>query len=566
VAGVAPALGREDRERLAQLAGGIGTFELDLASGEWRWTPQVAVLFGFDPARPQPPVEEWERSIFGDDALKLRAAVEAAQRSGTYYVEFRVRHPDGGIHWLAGKGTTAADRSGRPRWLCGAYYDISDRKALEARLLALNETLEARVAEIQREVIARREAEQELQRINETLEDRVAAEIAHRQQVEDTLRQAQKMETIGQLTGGIAHDFNNLLTVITGNLEHAQLRLPADHGVQHMLAAALRGASRAALLTQRLLVFSRRQPLVPQVISINRLVAGMSDLLGRTIGEAVAIETVLAGGLWPAFVDVNQLENALINLAVNARDAMPGGGKLTIETANCHLDEAYAAMEGGVRPGEYVGIFLSDTGVGMPEEIASKAFEPFFTTKDVGHGTGLGLSQVYGFVKQSGGHVKIYTEPGHGTTVKLYFPRHDSAGTAAEAQPSPAAAPQATPGETVLVVEDDPDVRSFTTEMVGKLGYRVLVAENGTAALRTLETNPGVHVLFTDVGLPGGMNGRQLADEAMRRRPGLKVLFTTGYARNAIVHHGRLDPGVEVVFKPFTTFELATKLRRVLDG
>ncbi|MBV8888226.1 MAG: GAF domain-containing protein [Alphaproteobacteria bacterium] len=416
------------------------------------------------------------------------------------------------------------------------------------------------------EVAARRIAEQELQRINETLEERVMQEVERRQQVEEALRQAQKMEAIGQLTGGVAHDFNNLLTVIMGNIETLQRRLPADPGLQRMIAAALAGASRAAQLTQRLLVFARRQPLAPEVVSPNRLVSGMSDLLRRTLGEAVAIETVLAGGLWTTFVDSNQLENALINLAVNARDAMPNGGKLTVETANCHLDEAYCAVYPDLRPGQYVGIFVTDTGIGMPPEIIEKAFEPFFTTKGTGQGTGLGLSQVYGFLKESGGHVKVYSEPGQGTSVKLYFPRHWGAVAAAEARPEPNPLPQGREGETVLIVEDDPDVRSYTVEIVTDLGYGVFSAANGAMALELLEAHPELKLLFTDVGLPGGMNGRQLADAALRRRPRLKVLFTTGYARNAIVHHGRLDPGVEVIFKPFTYSDLAAKLRRVFDS
>jgi signal transduction histidine kinase len=417
----------------------------------------------------------------------------------------------------------------------------------------------------QRELAARRKAEHELQQINETLEERVSEEIARRRQMEETLRQAQKMEAIGQLTGGVAHDFNNLLTVIMGNLENLQRRLAAGHELQRMVGAALGGASRAAQLTQRLLVFSRRQPLAPEIASPNKLVAGMSDLLRRTLGELVAIEIVLAGGLWNTFIDINQLENALINLAVNSRDAMPDGGKLTIETANCYLDEAYCAMHDELRPGQYVGIFVTDTGSGMPEPIVERAFEPFFTTKGIGQGTGLGLSQVYGFLKESGGHVKIYSEISQGTSVKLYFPRHRGAAEATGALPEALAPARARYGETVLIVEDDPDVRSYTVEMVGELGYQVLSAADGMTALRLLGAHPELRLLFTDVGLPGGMNGRQLADQARKRRPGLKVLFTTGYARNAIVHHGRLDPGVEVIFKPFTYSDLAAKIRRVFD-
>jgi CheY-like chemotaxis protein len=304
---------------------------------------------------------------------------------------------------------------------------------------------------------------------------------------------------------------------------------------------------------------------VPEILSVNKLVAGISDLVRRTLGEAIQIEAVLAGGLWPTLSDGNQLENALINLAINARDAMPEGGKLTIETANTHLDEAYARMHDEVQPGQYVGIFVTDTGIGMAPETVAQAFEPFFTTKEIGRGTGLGLSQVFGFIKQSGGHAKIYSEVGEGTTVKLYLPRYRRAGNVGDEILVTHEVPQGR-SELVLVVEDDPDVRDYTVEMVGDLGYSVLSAPDGASALRLLDSHREVSLLFTDVGLPGGMNGRQLAEQALRRHPQLKVLYTTGYARNAIVHQGRLDPGVEVVFKPFTYSDLATKIRQMLVG
>jgi CheY-like chemotaxis protein len=293
-------------------------------------------------------------------------------------------------------------------------------------------------------------------------------------------------------------------------------------------------------------------------------VAGMSDLMRRTIGEAIFVETVLAGGLWPTLADSNQLENALINLAINARDAMPDGGKLTIETANTHLDDAYARMNAEVRPGQYVGIFITDTGTGMAPETAAQAFEPFFTTKEIGQGTGLGLSQVYGFIKQSSGHVRIYSEVGEGTTVKLYLPRYRGAEDLTDESAETRGVPRGR-AEVVLVVEDDPDVRDYTVEMVSDLGYTVLSAVDGASALRQLDSHREVALIFTDVVLSGGMNGRQLAEQALRRRPRLKVLYTTGYARNAIVHQGRLAPGVEVVFKPFTYSNIAAKLRQILD-
>ena len=394
---------------------------------------------------------------------------------------------------------------------------------------------------------------------------KIIRDMTERRAVEEQLRQSQKMETLGQLTGGLAHDFNNLLTAIYGSIETLQRRLKGDQPeLRRHIDMALRGADRAAALTQQLLAFARRQPLEPKPINLNRMVARMTDLLRRTLGESIAIETVLAGGIWWISADTNQLESAILNLAVNARDAMPNGGRLTIETANTFLDEAYASVHTDVTAGQYAMIAVSDTGAGMTPEVISQAFEPFFTTKG-GKGTGLGLSSVYGFVKQSGGHVKIYSELGQGTTVKLYLPRlalEPPSEAAAEARVQPERAAHA----TILLVEDDDDVREYSQEILSELGYHVLAARDGAEALSQLETSDAVQLLFTDVGLPGPLDGRQLADEARRRRPKLKVLFTTGYARNAIVHQGRLDPGVELITKPFTYAALALKLRQVLEA
>ena len=384
---------------------------------------------------------------------------------------------------------------------------------------------------------------------------------------EDALRQAQKMETLGQLTGGVAHDFNNLLQIVTGNLELLQRGLPEDQArLRRAADNAMAGAERAALLTQRLLAFSRRQPLAPERIDPNRLVSGMSDLLNRTLGETIEVETIQSARIWPVEIDVNQMENALLNLAVNARDAMPDGGKLTIEVANTHIDEDYAAQEAEVSPGQYVLISVSDTGQGMDEDVLSHAIEPFFTTKEVGRGTGLGLSMVYGFIKQSGGHIRVYSERGHGTTVKIYLPRFygplpdNDTGTVSRAMPVCGG------DETVLVCEDDDKVRAYTVDVLKELGYRVMEADNGAAALQALETaSEPIDLLFTDVILPGGMTGADIAQQARAQQPGLRILFATGYARNAIIHHGRLDPGVELLTKPFTYAELATKVREMLD-
>jgi CheY-like chemotaxis protein len=326
--------------------------------------------------------------------------------------------------------------------------------------------------------------------------------------------------------------------------------------------AAIDATQRAANLTARLLAFSRQQPLAPQIVDANRLVSGMSDLLRGSLGEAIRIETVLAGGLWRTHVDPSQVENALLNLAVNSRDAMPDGGRLTIETANAYLDDRYAAVNAEVVPGQYVMIAVTDTGSGMPPEVAARAFEPFYTTKPASKGTGLGLSQVFGFVKQSGGHVKIYSEPGQGTTVKIYLPRHFGEELSDSV---PAAREERAETGVILVVEDDERVRAGTIDALTELGYSVLSAAGGEEALKTLRGNAKVDILFTDIVMPG-MNGRKLADEALKLAPSIKVLFTTGFTRNAVVHNGVLDHGVNFIAKPFTIDQLADKLREVLAG
>ncbi len=425
----------------------------------------------------------------------------------------------------------------------------------------------ARLAQAaQREIAERKRAEAALKELNATLEHQVAERTAELQRKEAIIRQAQKMEAVGQLTGGVAHDFNNLLQVIMGNLETIARGLPPEAArLQRALGHAVNGAKRAAALTQRLLAFARKQPLNPKQLDLNILVNSLSDLIHRTIGETVSFETVLGAGLWRVEADPNELEAALINLTVNARDAMPDGGKLTIETANAHIDEAYAAAHAEVMPGQYVSVAVSDTGTGMDSQTMAQVFEPFFTTKPVGKGTGLGLSQVYGFVKQSGGHVKIYSEVGQGTTVKIYLPRL-FAHVAPEEPDEQTILPEAAQQEVVLVVEDDDDVRTYSVESLRDLGYRVLEAHDGPSALRLLQRQPRVDLLFTDVVLPGGMTGAQVAAQAHVMEPKLKVLFTTGYARNAIIHHGRLDKGVHLISKPFSLQDLAAKIRDVLDG
>jgi signal transduction histidine kinase/ActR/RegA family two-component response regulator len=381
---------------------------------------------------------------------------------------------------------------------------------------------------------------------------------------EAQLRQSQKIEAIGRLTGGIAHDFNNMLTVIIGNLDRLRRRLPSgETAASSLVMQALDGADRAGKLTHRLLAFARQQSLAPVPLDANRMVASMSDLLRRTLGESYRLETVLAADLWLTEADANQLENALLNLAVNARDAMPDGGRLTIETANAHLDADYAAKVGPeLSPGEFVLIAVTDTGTGMTPEIAAQAFEPFFTTKPVGLGTGLGLSQVFGFVKQTKGHVAIESEPGQGTAVRMYFPRYH--GPLPTGGAAPADAVLATgQSETILLVEDDPSVRSFTAAALVDLGYCVKEADSAPFARTILDTGARIDLLLTDVVLPGD-SGRVLADAAVARRPGLPVLFISGYARDAIVHNGVLDPGVHLLRKPFSLAQLAEAVQTAL--
>jgi signal transduction histidine kinase/ActR/RegA family two-component response regulator len=414
------------------------------------------------------------------------------------------------------------------------------------------------------------EASAALLELNHTLEQRVKAAVAEQMAAEAALRQAQKMEAIGQLTGGVAHDFNNLLTVILGGLESIQKQAPAlpdepGRRIQRAAAMATHGAERAATLTARLLAFSRKQPLDPRAVDAARLVTGLADLLERTLGEAVDLQTVVGAGLWKTFVDAGELENALVNLAVNARDAMPEGGRLTIETSNAWLDEDYLAMvTEPVQAGQYVLVAVSDTGSGMDAETIARVFEPFFTTKAVGKGTGLGLSQVYGFVRQTGGHIQVYSELGEGTTVKLYLPRASEDALEGAETPTVDTAVRGR-GETVLIVEDHEALRGYASDVLAEFGYRIVAVEDAAEALKVLRTSQLVDLLFTDVILPGGMDGRRLADAAATLRPELKVLFTTGYSRNAIVHNGRLDAGVHLISKPFTSSGLCRKVRAILD-
>jgi len=384
-------------------------------------------------------------------------------------------------------------------------------------------------------------------------------------EAEEQLAASQKLEAVGQLSGGIAHDFNNLLMIVIGNLETVQrlVRSQTNPNLTRAVNNAMRGAQRAGALTSRLLAFSRRQALDPRPINVNAFLTSIVDFLYRTLGEQIEIQTVGAAGLWQIEVDANQLESAIVNLAINGRDAMPQGGKLTIEASNSFVDHEYNRINPEINPGQYVQIAVTDTGSGMSPETLAHAFEPFYTTKEVGRGTGLGLSQVYGFVKQSGGHVKLYSEAGQGTTVRLYFPRHVGRGSQEDDYQDEEGAEGG--AETILVVEDDPDLRSYLAEILRGLDYRVLVAANAQSALDVLAVKGDkVDLLLTDIIMPG-MNGRQLVDKVREERSNLKVLYMTGYSRNAVVHQGRLDEGVDLLQKPVSQAELAHRVRIILD-
>ncbi len=496
----------------------------------------------------------WVASVHQDDwDIPRKAWADALETQTAFSAEYRFLHHGDGYRWHLCRATPVRNEAGEIQQWIGSCSDIQD--AIDARQAAeqLNDNLEAKVAE----------RTEELKGALETLR----LEVSEREKAEAQVRQMQKIESIGQLTGGIAHDFNNMLAVVLGSLELVKRRLLNDPDKAMLsIEHAEEGAKRAAQLTARLLAFSRQQPLAPEPVNANMLVSSMSEMLRQTIGEHVEIETVLAGGLWKTHIDAPQLENAIVNLCVNARDAMGEGGKLTIETHNCHLDENYAVNNPEVTAGQYVLVSVTDSGTGMPQEVMDRAFDPFYTTKEVGKGTGLGLSQVFGFVKQSGGHIKIYSELDEGTTVKLYLPRYFGKEKALMA-PSPAGRgefPSAKTGETILVVEDDVQVRKVSMQLVRDLGYEVIEATNGAEALDLLGKAGRVDLIFTDIVMPG-MTGRVLAEKAVELRDTIKILYTTGYTRNAVVHNGVLDPGTEFIAKPYTAAALATKLRTVLD-
>lgn len=499
----------------------------------------------------------WTAAVHPDDADATVAAWNVAVAARSMFVhEHRVRRHDGEWRTFAIRALPILDAAGEITEWVGVHTDISHRRAAEA---ALREQADSLVKQVRH----RERAEEQLRGLNETLETRVIAEIAERRQAEAKLAQAQKLETVGKLTGGVAHDFNNLLQVVGGNLQLLARDVVGNAKAERRVENAMAGVSRGARLASQLLAFGRRQALEPKVVNVTRFVRGMDDMLRRAIGEAIEIETVFAGGLWNTFIDPGQIENALLNLAINARDAMEGRGKLTIELANAHLDDDYARTHEEVVPGQYVMLAVTDTGSGMPPEVVARVFEPFFSTKAEGKGSGLGLSMVYGFVKQSGGHVKIYSEIGHGTSIKLYLPR---AIQSEDVEVQVDTGPVRGGTETVLVVEDDEEVRATVVEMLSDLGYRVLKASDATSGLAVIESGVPIDLLFTDVVMPGSLKSPEMARKARERLPNIAVLFTSGYTENSIVHGGRLDKGVELLSKPYTREALARKVRHVLSN
>jgi PAS domain S-box-containing protein len=539
-----------ERVQLALAAGAIiGTWNWDLPTDRFTVDAAFARAFGLDPAlgREGIPLAQIISTVHPDDRAALTKAIdEAIERGGAYAHQYRTRRTDGRYYWLEANGRVDKAPDGTALIFPGVLIDIEKRRADEAE--------RARVTE-------------ELRRLNETLEQRVTDRTAELMRAEEALRQSQKMEAVGQLTGGLAHDFNNLLAGISGSLELMQSRMQQGRfsDVERYMVAAQGAAKRAAALTHRLLAFSRRQTLAPKPTDVNRLVNGMQELIQRTVGPSIPVEVVGASGLWPALVDPPQLESSLLNLCINSRDAMPHGGRITIETANKWLDER-AAKQHDIPEGQYLSLCVTDTGTGMSPEVIARVFEPFYTTKPIGEGTGLGLSMIYGFAQQSGGQVRIYSEVGKGTTVCIYLPRHCGEIDEERHASERLVLPRSVTGETVLVVDDEPTVRMLITDILDELGFNAIDADDSTSGLKILQSDVRIDLLVTDVGLPGGMNGRQMADAGRVNRPDLKVLFITGYAENAAVGHGQLAPGMAVMTKPFSMDAMAARIRSMIEA
>ncbi|MGE5170910.1 MAG: ATP-binding protein [Rudaea sp.] len=560
-----------DALALAEQSAGIGVWSIDLLTGRARGTAQFFRIMGLPPMSGEVPLETVRALRHPDDRARVLAGFRKALEDGTdtYEIEYRILHPERGVRWIFGRGRVVRDEHGTPVRYSGVDIDITDRKAAEAELASAKEAL---------------------QRLNEALEARVRertaaleAEAERRAQAEARLYQAQKMEAVGQLTGGLAHDFNNILQVIVGNLQIIARLVERDAGtgdggrsreqLQAAIATAQRASQSARELVLRMLAFSRLQNLAPTVLDVNKLIAGMRDMIARTLGETIDVDVRSADGLWPTSADRNQLETALLNLVVNARDAMPGGGSVTIETRNVEIGAGDADE---IPAGAYVMLSVADTGCGIGADILPRVFEPFFTTKDAGRGSGLGLSMVYGFVSQSGGHVRIASREAAGTRVCIYLPRaseatpiEPEAGFAAGCGADDAGAvPRARRGETILLVEDHEDVRRLGIQALEQLGYRVLHAPDGRSALRMLDEGQQARIdlLFTDVVLPGGMTGYELARAARARRPSLPTLFTSGYAPGKASAAGPVDTDTPLLSKPYGVEALACAIRRAIDA
>jgi PAS domain S-box-containing protein len=548
----------EARLRLALEGGELGSWELDLASGNATRTPRYDQIFGYAEPPPTWSYETFLGHVLPEDRGQVASAFRRAVDVGAeWHFECRIRRADGAVRWIEARGRPAGELGNRPTHLLGIVADITERKEAEEALRRSNEGLEAMVAARTGELTA---ANAKLQ-----------TEAEQRERVEDELRQSHKMEAVGQLTGGLAHDFNNLLAAISGSLELMRLRAAEGRTVEleRYIDAAMVSTKRAATLTHRLLAFSRRQMLDPTPTDVNRLVADMEDLFRRTVGTGIRLETKLAADLWPTLCDRNQLESALLNLVLNARDAMPDGGHLLIETANTVFPDSRAEpRELALRhmPGsECVALFVTDTGTGMAPDVIARAFDPFYTTKPMGQGTGLGLSMIYGFVEQSGGQVLLRSEKDHGTTVTIYLPRHLGVADSDEGAGAVTAPPLEAASAVVLVVDDEPIVRMVLVDVLSDRGYTVLEAHSGRSGLGAVESTARLDLLVTDVGLPGGMDGRQLADAARDRHPGLKVLFITGYAEGAAFANSRTEQGMEVIIKPFAMDAFAAKVQGMVS-
>nr|WP_306470326.1 response regulator [Pseudomonas sp. efr-133-TYG-103a] len=531
---------RESEQRLqhALKAGRLGSWQLEAEFFELDCSAISKTHFGRDEHAPFT-YHDWLGSVYPEDQPRMQSALQRSLDSGDdFIIEFRNLWPDGSLHWVDVRARAIRARNGRVSLLAGVTSDITERKL----------------------------AEQQLRRLNETLEQQVEERTSQLRHNEEVLRQSQKMEAVGQLTGGIAHDFNNMLTGIIGSLELLRRRLARGRteDLDGLIDLGVTSANRAAALTHRLLAFSRRQSLDSKPVEMNELVNSMGELLHRSVNESIRLDMCLDPQLWTAEADPNQLESALLNLVLNARDAMPDGGMLMIETFNRKLDRTFTNAYENLLPGDYVVLSVTDTGCGMPENVISRAFDPFFTTKPIGQGTGLGLSMIYGFTKQSHGHVSIESQVGNGTTVQLFLPRFRGE-TQAEETTEHATATEAREGETILIVEDDPAVRALVSQVLSELGYAYLEAGDAVGAIPILESSQRIDLMISDVGLPG-MNGRQLADIGRQMRADLKVLFITGYAENAGARAGFLDTGMQMITKPFAFDQLTAKVREMIEG